>query len=176
MNKLVAASALSLSALFASAVPPVARAADAPATQPAAAAGQAAPDQAALDKAFGELLTNAVMVGSFTTGRDGPPRVDRYMILKAVKADGDNWVITAKIEYKGLALPMDITVPVKWAGDTPVISVTKMKIPGFGTFTARVMFYANQYAGTWDAGDHGGLMWGRVERANAAGAATRPAK
>jgi hypothetical protein len=56
-------------------------------------------------------------------------------------------------------------VPVKWAGDTPVISVTNFKVPTMGTYTARVMIYADHYAGTWDAGDHGGHMWGRVERA-----------
>ncbi len=33
-----------------------------------------------------------------------------------------------------------------------------------GTYTARVMIYADHYAGTWDAGDHGGHMWGRIER------------
>jgi hypothetical protein len=103
------------------------------------------------------------MVGGFTTGRDTNVRNDRYTLLKATKGEGDNWVITAKIEYRGFALPLDLTVPVKWAGDTPVIEVTDYKVPGFGTFTARVMFYGDQYAGTWDAGNHGGLMWGHVE-------------
>ena len=53
-------------------------------------------------------------------------------------------------------------LPVKWAGDTPVISLTNKAIPGFGTFTARVMFYGDEYAGTWSGGSHGGLMWGKI--------------
>ena len=62
---------------------------------------------------------------------------------------------------------MDVTLPVRWAGDTPMIQMTNQKIL-MGTFTVRIMFYGNHYAGTWDAGDHGGLMWGRIERADAA--------
>ena len=146
-----------------------ARGADAPAPAPADN------DQATLEREFADLLTGATLAGSFTAGPGGQPRQDRYTIVRAVKAKGDDWVITAKIEYKGIGLPVDITVPVRWAGDTPVISVTNQRIPGFGTFTARVMFYAGQYAGTWDAGDHGGLMWGRVEKAKADAPATRPA-
>jgi hypothetical protein len=144
---------------------PNARAADA-ATGPTtrrASTHPAAGDRAALEKWFAEMLTNATLTGSYTTG-DGPnARRDSYTITKATKADGDNWVLTARIEYRGIGVPIDLTVPVLWAGDTPVIEVTNQKVPGFGTFTARVMFYADHYAGTWDAGDHGGLMWGRVE-------------
>ena len=164
-----------LAAVAAVAVPSVA--ADVP---PAAAAAPPAKDQAkdqgTLEKEFADLLTGATLAGSFTAGaKGGQPREDRYTILKAVKGKGEDWVITAKIEYKGIGLPIDLTVPVKWAGDTPVISVTDYKIPGFGTFTARVMFYAGQYAGTWDAGDHGGLMWGRVEKAGKADKRDAPA-
>ena len=36
-------------------------------------------------------------------------------------------------------------------------------VPGFGTFTCRVMIDGDQYAGTWSGGDHGGHMFGRIE-------------
>ena len=142
---------------------------------PSRAAEPAVPDRATLERAFADMLTNATMVGKYTVtgGDDKAAKEDRYTILKAVKADGDNWVITAKIGYKGMSLPVDITVPVRWAGDTPVIQLTEQKIPGMGTFSARVMFYKDEYAGTWSAGDHGGLMFGRIERADRP--ATRPA-
>ena len=156
---------------------PAARAAD-PATRPTTSRSAQPPagDRAALEKWFAELLTNATLTGSYTMG-DGPnARRDSYTITKAVKGDGDNWVLTARIEYRGIGVPIDLTVPVLWAGDTPVIEVTNQKIPGFGTFTARVMFYADHYAGTWDAGDHGGLMWGRVEHGRKDGGATKPAQ
>lgn len=138
-------------------------------------------DRAAREKWFADLLTNVELVGSFTTdGKEQAPKEDRYTILKAVKGQGENWVLTAKVGYKGLSLPVDFTVPVKWAGDTPVISMTNQKIPGFGTFTVRLMFYDKHYAGTWSAPDHGGLMWGRIERIERAPttrrATTRPAQ
>jgi len=135
-----------------------------------------APDQAALEKAFAQKLTNVKLVGRFTMGADGEPKKDSYTILRAAKAEGDDWLITAKIEYKGLALPIEMRLPVKWAGDTPVISITDKKIPGFGTFTARVMFYGDEYAGTWSGGTHGGLMWGRLEKiTDTKGDAEKPA-
>ena len=38
-----------------------------------------------------------------------------------------------------------------------------MVIPGLdGTFTARVMFYAERYAGSWQHGEYGGLMYGTI--------------
>jgi hypothetical protein len=169
LNRIVAAVALLVPAPLFSADPGIGN-------PPAAAPAAVVPDQAALEANFAKLLTNAVMVGSYTVGKDGKPHADRYTILKATKGEGDEWIITAKVEYKGFAVPVDIAVPVKWAGDTPVISLTNKKILGLGTFSARVMFYDNQYAGTWDAGDHGGQMWGRIERAEAAGPATKPAK
>ncbi len=118
-------------------------------------------DQATLDKEFAEKLTNVELVGTFTN-RAGEQKKDSYTILRTVKGEGDEWAITAKIEYKGLALPVEMKLPVKWAGDTPVISLTNKAIPGFGTFTARVMFYGDEYAGTWSGGKNGGLMWGKI--------------
>ena len=130
-----------------------------PTTQPGAA------DATVAETHFAELLTGATMAGKYTIeGNDAAPKDDRYRIIKAVKADGDNWSITSSIEYKGFGIPVTLTVPVKWAGDTPVIEVTDQKIPGIGTFTARVLFYGDHYVGTWNGGrGHGGTLWGRVE-------------
>jgi hypothetical protein len=44
------------------------------------------------------------------------------------------------------------------------MSLTDLTIPGVGTFTSRVMFYGDRYAGTWQHGDHGGLFWGTIEK------------
>jgi len=147
-----------------------AQAQQSPATQPAAVA-RAAPaqtqptdGQADLDRKFAETMSGATLVGHFTThGNDQKPHEDRYTIVSAKKLAGDLWVITAKIQYRGAAVPIPLVVPVKWAGDTPVISVTDMTIPGMGSYTARVMIFKDQYSGMWDAGDHGGLMSGKIE-------------
>src|SRR5688500_12843790 len=93
--------------------------------EPAAGAERGAAqgeDRAGREKWLADLLNNVELVGSFTTdGQQQRPREDRYTILKAVKGEGENWVITAKVGYKGMSLPVNFTVPVKWAGDTPMI-------------------------------------------------------
>jgi hypothetical protein len=62
-----------------------------------------------------------------------------------------------------------MTLPIAWAGDTPMISMTDLAIPGLGTFTCRVFFYGDRYAGTWQHGKVGGHMWGMIERADGDG-------
>ena len=59
-------------------------------------------------------------------------------------------------------LKLPITLPVKWADDTPMVSLTDQPIPGLGTFTARVLFFRGQYAGTWSGADHGGHLFGDI--------------
>jgi hypothetical protein len=143
--------------------PPSPKAEPTAATTPAVPTTQ--PTQAELEKKFEETMTGAVLVGRFTTrGREQNPKEDRYTIVSAKKLFGELWVITAQIEYRGNAVAIPLVVPVKWAGDTPVISVTDLTIPRMGTYTARVMIFRGQYSGMWDAGDHGGLMWGAIER------------
>lgn len=148
---------------------------DKPAKADTPAAAAAAKDQETRDKWFADLLTNADLVGQYTASDAKDAKEDRYTILKAVKGEGDKWVITAKIAYKGVGVPMDITVPVRWAGDTPMIQLTEEKVMGMGPFTVRLMFHGDQYAGMWSSPRHGGMMWGRIEHPDKAGAAAKPA-
>jgi len=54
-------------------------------------------------------------------------------------------------------------VTIKWAGDTPVIEITDLSLPGMGTYTARVVLYRGQYAGTWSGrGGAGGQLFGKI--------------
>ncbi len=130
-------------------------------------------DQAAMEKRFEQTMTGVTMVGYFTiTGQKDAPKEDSYVISKAVKGAGDNWTLTAKIGEKG-NIELPISVPVKWAGDTPVISVTDLGLPGLGSYTARVVIYKDQYSGVWSAANHGGFMWGRLVHERA-GATTAP--
>src|SRR5690349_10078511 len=98
---------LACSALLANAFTLTAGAADAP----------PAKDQATLEREFAAMLTGVTLVGSYTASDSPDIKQDRYEIIKAVKGDGDKWTITAKIEYKGFAVPANISVPVMWAGD-----------------------------------------------------------
>lgn len=122
---------------------------------------------AALEKQFEATLTNAALVGSFTVkGKDdGKLHQERYVISSVKKVEGEAWLFMARIQYGGKDATLPLILRVKWAGDTPVITLDNFKVPGFGTFTARVMIFDNQYAGTWSGGDHGGQMFGRIERA-----------
>jgi hypothetical protein len=141
------------------------------ADEPAKKDGQpAAPSREELIKKLEVDLTNVKLIGRFTiVGReDREPKPEEYTISSAVKLpDGDMWLVTARIKYgdKDATVPMPLEI--KWAGDTPVITLTDLAIPGLGTFTARVVLYDNRYAGTWQHGKVGGHLFGRIEKASA---------
>jgi len=136
-----------------------------------------------LEKQFAETLSGSTLVGKFTEERAarpdaprpdrGQPKEDRYTLTKVQKLYGDTWLFVARIQFGDKDVSVPIMLPVKWAGDTPVITVTDAKIPGLGTYTARVMFYRDEYAGTWSGGNHGGHLWGKIEKAKPA---TQPSK
>lgn len=115
---------------------------------------------------FEATLSGSTLVGNFTvTGKTtSDPKSERYE-LTSVKHVGDgNWMFVARIQYGDHDVKLPITLPIKWAGDTPVITVDKMAFPGLGTYTARVMIYDGHYAGFWSGADHGGHLFGVVER------------
>ncbi len=119
------------------------------------------------ERAFVEQMTNAVLVGRFSvSGRaDGAPKAERYSISGVKKLGEDRWVITARITYGDVDLPVPVPVQIFWADDTPVVSLTNLAIPGLGQgFTTRVLFYEDRYAGTWYHGKAGGHMWGTIEK------------
>lgn len=113
---------------------------------------------------FAEYMTGASLKGRFSiTGRGDKMPEETYTISKCEKLPEENiYRFTARIQYgdTDTELPMDI--PVEWAGDTPVISLTNMWLPGLGTFSARVMIYKDTYAGTWIHDEVGGQMFGVI--------------
>ncbi len=127
-------------------------------------AAPATANREAREQEFAKLLTGASLKGTFTiVGREaGKP--ERYDIASAQKLKDDDWVITARIKYGDKDLSVPIVVKVYWADDAPVISLTNLTIPGMGTFTSRVMFHGDRYAGTWQHDAVGGHMFGLVER------------
>lgn len=138
---------------------------DAP--QPPAAASDST-DRDALEKAFEEKLSGCALVGVFSVDgkaqdAEKPPRPERYEISKVTKLRDDYWTFNARVKYGKTDVTVPITLKVLWAGDTPMISMTNLTIPGLGTFTCRVFFYEDRYAGTWQHGNVGGHMWGKIE-------------
>jgi hypothetical protein len=139
------------------------RAAEPPAaTEPASAKPL---DKAALEKHFSELLSGCTLIGHYTESPDknANEHEDRYSISKVSKLKDDLWLFNARIEAEGHDITLPIPIRVVWAGDTPVITLDELTIPGLGTFSARVLFHGHQYAGVWSHGDEGGQMFGRVE-------------
>ncbi len=125
----------------------------------------AAPSHSDLEKRFQDTLTNAVFDGRWAVledGKLGDEHPEKYVIQSVRKMGTDLWMIYAHVQYGQKDLVVPVPVQVKWAEDTPVIMVTKMELPGLGTYTARVLVYEDKYAGTWSASDHGGLLHGVI--------------
>lgn len=124
----------------------------------------------ALERDFVERMRNVSLIGSFTmAGRDDQaPRSDRYDIASVEKVGENLWRFNAGMSCCGVNGTIPIVVPMQWSGDTPMIMMTDTALPGLGTFTVRVFFYGDRYAGTWQHGDRGGLMSGRIEKQPAA--------
>jgi hypothetical protein len=125
------------------------------------------PSREELIKKLENDLTNVKLSGQFTvTGRENrEPKPEEYTITSAMKLpDGDLWLLKARIKYGDKDMTVPIPLEIKWAGDTPVITLTSLGIPGLGTFTSRVVIYDNRYAGTWQHGNVGGNLFGRIEK------------
>ncbi|HEY0455945.1 MAG TPA: hypothetical protein VGE41_06190 [Verrucomicrobiae bacterium] len=123
------------------------------------------PSQEELEATFKSTLNRATMKGRWCMIKDGELGTDRdekYSITSVSKLGDDTWLVHARIQYGKKDITAPIPVQVKWAGDTPVIIVDKVEVPGGGTYSARVLIYEKTYAGTWSGGDHGGLLHGTI--------------
>ena len=125
-----------------------------------------------LERRFTERMTKVALVGRFTTaGReDRPGNPERYEIASVTKVGDDQWRFDARVTYGSVDVTLPMTVTMIWAGDTPMISLTNFTIPTLGTFTARIFFYEDRYAGSWQHGDVGGHMFGTIETIDDEGA------
>lgn len=129
------------------------------------------PNKAELEKQFAETLSGATLVGNFTIvgmATDKPLKDERYTLGKVSKLKADDyWSFETRIQYGDHDVKLPLALQVKWAGDTPIITLTDLAIPGLGTYTARVLIYRNQYAGTWSGGTHGGHLFGKIVKDDA---------
>jgi hypothetical protein len=120
------------------------------------------------ERAFSERMRDVVLVGAFNDPRhaDRPTRPDRYEIDSVEKVGDDLWRFNARMDCCGVnGATLPVVVPMRFTGDTPMIMMTDTSLPGLGTFTVRVFFDGDLYAGTWRRGDRpGGVMFGRIEK------------
>ncbi len=122
-----------------------------------------------LEAQFEETMNGAELIGQFSvTGMEVPTQPDTYSVSKIEKLDDGRWLFTASMSYGDTTVAIPMPFDVLWAGDTPVITLTDQLIPGLGTFSARVLVYKDEYAGTWKHEVFGGHMWGRIEKTGAA--------
>jgi hypothetical protein len=118
-----------------------------------------------------KTLAHAALVGHFTvTGEaegnqeESKLTSERYELGEVKHLGNNQWLIQSRIKYGDHDVTVPLTLPIRWAGDTPMICLDEMPIPGLGTFTARVMIYRDHYAGFWSGADHGGHLFGTIER------------
>ena len=112
-----------------------------------------------------KFLTGTKWTGNFIIEGKDKLISENYEILSAKKSEfGDQWNLIARIKYGGhdTTLPLP-PIEIKFAGETPVITVDRTFIPGLGTFDARVVIRQGKYAGTWKHGDVGGFMFGTIQ-------------
>ncbi|MEZ6122298.1 MAG: hypothetical protein R3C49_03860 [Planctomycetaceae bacterium] len=127
----------------------------------------ASAEQQNREAAFVEQLSGCVLTGSFTVDgqTDKAPKTERYDIESVSKLTGNLWTFMVRIRYGERDARLPVAVPVIWAGDTPMVSLTDQSLPGLGdAFSARVIFHGDRYAGTWQHGDKGGHMFGTIRK------------
>jgi hypothetical protein len=121
-----------------------------------------------LIKKLTNTLTGAKLTGKFTIlgKEDADPKTEEYTILSATKTDeGDIWLLKARIKYGNKDVTLPVPLEIQWAGETPIITMTDMGIPGLGEkFSTRVVIYDGLYAGTWAHGPVKGHMFGTIKK------------
>ncbi|HEY2341998.1 MAG TPA: hypothetical protein VGH90_03160 [Chthoniobacteraceae bacterium] len=129
-----------------------------------------------LEARFKAAMTGVTMTGRWCPVKDGAlgaEKDDKYSIVSVEKVSGSSWIINARMRHGDQEAVIPIPVQVKWAGDTAVIIVDHMKLPGGNAYegnaySARVLIHDGTYAGTWSGGDHGGLLKGVIVKDGAA--------
>src|SRR6266446_4091629 len=121
--------------------------------------------QAGLEQKFQQMMSGVTLIGHSASQKgESMSGEEKYVIEKVSKFGGETWLFHVRIQYGSHDVPIPLPLTIKWAGDTPVITMTNLTIPGLGTYTARVLLYQDQYAGTWSAKDHGGQVFGKIVR------------
>ena len=96
------------------------------------------------ERAFAERMQNVDLVGHFTiegiegledvegVSRDKNP--ERYEIASVSKleGEGDRWRFDVRVVYMTVDVTLPVVVPIVWAGDTPMVSITDFELPGLG--------------------------------------------
>jgi len=122
-------------------------------------------EQETREQEFQKSMSGVTLMGRSTRwNREGVSGEERYVIEKVSKLPGGLWLFQSRMKYGSHEIPAPVPLRIEWAGDTPVITLTDVNIPGVGTYTARVLLYRDQYAGTWSGNNMGGQLFGKIVR------------
>ncbi|MCA9136197.1 MAG: hypothetical protein KDB00_05545 [Planctomycetales bacterium] len=116
------------------------------------------------EEKLAKYLSSTQFIGKFTVdGKDAEPKTEAYTIKSCEKLpSADLYRFVARIKYGNVDQEVPMDLKILWSGNTPVITLDSLWIPGMGTFDARVMIDGGRYAGTWQHGEHGGHMFGKI--------------
>jgi len=121
--------------------------------------------QAERDRACEEMMTSVSLVGQSTSfDREGIAGKEEYVIEKVSRIAGDRWLFQTTMKLGSGEVTVPIPITILWAGDTPVITLTDLSIPGMGSYSARVLLFRGHYAGTWMGAEGGGHVFGDIVR------------
>lgn len=119
-----------------------------------------------LEQTFINMLTDATLKGNWMPvkqGAVGDKQADSYHIVRVEKIKDERWNIISRIQHKGQSVDFPIPAVVKWAGDTAVLILDAVPVGQGKTWSARVLFHNNVYAGSWWAENgHGGVVSGTI--------------
>ena len=95
--------------------------------------GQAIPLESLseLERGFAERMQNVVLTGHYTLKgrerRDDKP--ERYEITRVAKVGEHRWRFDVHMTYGSVDMTLPVVVPIRWAGDTPIVTITDIGHP-----------------------------------------------
>jgi len=128
-------------------------------------AADPATEEAPREERIAKYLSGAKFVGRYTTDREdsGAAKPETYTISKVEKLpEANRYRLTSRIQYGETDSEVPIDLEILWSGNTPVITLDNLFIPGMGRFSARVLIHEGRYSGTWAHDEKGGHLFGRV--------------
>ena len=121
------------------------------------------PPLTALEKEFQESMSGVTLTGRFTRQGGDALAEDKYTIEKATRLKDDLWQFSARVKFGGQEITVPVSIHVRWAGDTPVLTLTDESVAGMGKYSVRIVVYKGQYSGIWsNSQGRGGQMFGSV--------------
>lgn len=115
---------------------------------------------------FQQLFTGADLSGRWAPLKDGvlgeEKSGDKYHIVSAVKDEGSNWTINARMKYRQQEFVIPIPATVQFSGDAAILRVENLTVPGGGTYSSRLLIHGQTYSGSWEGGRGGGMLYGVI--------------